>query len=172
MNKFVFSVSFLFFSLNLMALEPNLCTENEKVYFSCASGKKVISVCASDPLTINDGNLVYRYGSLGFKPELEYGSEAKNFNKKFKFALDSYAKGGTMELSFKIGSYTYLLHEDDHVFKESSAGVFVIQNSKVVKYFSCNNKSLNYGILPNMYNLKTEGFPIEEYPTFMGTKPE
>jgi len=172
MNKFALSILLLLFSLNLMGLEPNLCNENEKVYFSCASGKKVISVCASKSLTINDGNLVYRYGSLGSKAELEYGSEAKNFNKKFKFALDSYAKGSTMELSFKIGSYTYLLHEDEHVFKESSAGVFVIQNAKVVKYFSCNNKTLDYGILPNMSNLKIEGFPVEEYPTFMGTKPE
>jgi len=171
MKKYYLIILTVLFSTNSTArnVEPNLCQEKEHVYFSCATGEKIVSVCASKLSYPGYWYLTYRFGSLNNKTELEYTSTAKDFNDKFKFSYSGYSKGSTKELSFNISSYTYTLHEDRHVYRDDSAGVYVAKNGEIKKYFACNNSRVDDGSLYSLYDLKKEGFPVSK-PSGIGTK--
>lgn len=51
--------------------EPTLCKSNEKNIFSCASGEKVISLCAVIKEKKEKNILTYRFGKQNSTPELE-----------------------------------------------------------------------------------------------------
>jgi hypothetical protein len=144
--------------------EPHLCTAEERVLFSCASKDKVISICASRDLVPATGVVVYRYGSEGNKPELEYSSAPGKFEEYFNYSYSGYAKGSTQELSFTIGAYRYTVHVDKHAFRGDASGVFVERDSEQLAYKECNNPFQ----VSNLYELKRNGFPVGS-PRHIGT---
>lgn len=171
MKQFYLLVSLIFFSSKLFALdlEPNLCKKSEHITFSCAAEEKIISVCSSKLSYHGNWYLVYRFGKVLSKPELEYLSTAKDFEKKFSYAYSGYSKGSTKELKFSIGSYTYILHEDIHRYRDDSVGLFVRKNNKTIKYFACNNSRVYDKRTFSLYDLNKEGFLVEN-PSFIGIK--
>ncbi len=52
----------------------HLCKEGEEVVFSCMTGKKNISFCATPRYTADKGFMTYRFGTAGQKLEMEYPS--------------------------------------------------------------------------------------------------
>jgi hypothetical protein len=44
------------------------CTEAEETVFSCSLERKIVSVCASKPLTTQSGYVQYRFGGAGKPP--------------------------------------------------------------------------------------------------------
>ena len=64
--------------------EPSLCKSDEKNIFSCATGEKVISLCAVIKESKEKNILIYRFGKQNSVPELEYSSkEGEDINKYF-----------------------------------------------------------------------------------------
>ncbi|MGI2855323.1 hypothetical protein ACRTDR_14145 [Shewanella algae] len=138
MKKVLYACFLMLVMSGAYAIEPSLCGEYEDDYFSCVSGKKIVSVCLSQEFSPDSGRLSYRYGVTG-KIELEYSASYSELSSKFDFAMSSYAKGNVSELSFSVGKYTYTVHSDRHVFRESTAGVFLERENKVVAYKKCDN---------------------------------
>ncbi|CAM3938455.1 hypothetical protein L1D32_08625 [Shewanella insulae] len=138
MSKLAVVFAILFFAAETFAYEPALCGKLESVYFSCSTKGKVISVCLTNEFGPDTGELTYRYGVVG-DVELEYSASHGDLNSKYGYAFSSYAKGNISELSFSIGKYVYTIHSDNHVFRASTAGVFVEKDSKVVAYKQCDN---------------------------------
>lgn len=52
----------------------HLCKEGEEVVFSCMTGNKNISFCATPRYTASTGSMTYRFGVAGQPPEMEYPS--------------------------------------------------------------------------------------------------
>ena len=134
-TKLVASV-FLCMVNQAFADEPNLCRDVETVYFSCASENKVISICLTQGFSPKLGELTYRYGVKGHT-ELEFSSSYADLNSKYAFGSSSYAKGSTSELAFTLDDFTYTVHQDLHVFRPNSSGVFVERKGKVLAYKAC-----------------------------------
>ncbi|PUE27739.1 hypothetical protein B9Z39_08285 [Limnohabitans sp. JirII-29] len=68
---------------------PHLCKEGEEVVFSCMTGKKYISFCATPRYTAVKGHMTYRIGVAGQPPEMEYPSRPMPVVKAFRVsALD------------------------------------------------------------------------------------
>lgn len=139
--------------------EPNLCAPSEDVYFSCATEDKILSVCLSKDFSAEDGKLTYRFGTEE-DTELAYSSKLPTLNNKFNFGYSAYPKGSTTELSFVIDEYTYTVHQDLHVFKPNSSGVFVEKNMKEVAYIECDTDRQEHD--KSLFDLEELGFKPHE----------
>lgn len=95
-------------SLAVLAADSH-CTAEEDTVFSCDLGKKVVSVCASKPLTANSGYLQYRYGTLG-KPELLFPSASVSPKIVTQARTLMFAGGGGAYLRFNNGSTSYIVY--------------------------------------------------------------
>jgi len=62
----------------------HLCKEGEEVVFSCMTGAKNISFCATPRYTADKGSMTYRFGTAGQKPEMEYPSNPSPVVKAFR----------------------------------------------------------------------------------------
>jgi hypothetical protein len=143
--------------------KPTLCKKKENDIFSCASGKKVISICEEEHDKKEQNILTYRFGEPNSKPELEYSSKVRKMENTFDYAFDSYMNGSTRELSFEIGKYKYTIHQDIHNYRDNSAGLVLEKDNKKIAYFECNKDTPK-----NNWNFK---FKLEEHKArHVGTK--
>ncbi len=62
----------------------HLCKEGEEVVFSCMTGQKNISFCATPRYTADKGYLIYRFGVAGQPLEMEYPSSPSPVVKAFR----------------------------------------------------------------------------------------
>jgi hypothetical protein len=62
----------------------HLCKEGEEVVFSCMTGQKNISFCATPRYTEKKGSMTYRFGVAGLPPEMEYPSRPMPVGKAFR----------------------------------------------------------------------------------------
>ena len=147
--------------------EPNLCESDEAILFSCATGTKVLSVCATKSLSKSEGKLTYRFGESKQTVELAYSENYNSLEEKFNYSYSGYPKGAVSELSFSIGQYLYTVHADTHVFKDSSAGVFIERQGEIIAYKACNNAYQKN----NLYSISKAGFNTSEA-RGIGTKPD
>ena len=150
-----------------MDVEPNLCDPDESILFSCATGTKVLSVCASKSLSKTQGKLTYLFGESKKAVELSYSANYDSLEEKFNYSYSSYPKGAVSELSFDIGQYLYTVHADTHVFRQSSSGVFIERQGEVVAYKACNNSYQKN----NLYSISKAGFNTGKA-RGIGTKPD
>jgi hypothetical protein len=88
------------------------CTSHEQIIFSCKvnNSAKVVSLCASSPLSKERGSLAYRFGRAG-KPELVYPKTAANSLGAFRLAHYFRAQVDRAELSFNNGGYEYTVFD-------------------------------------------------------------
>jgi hypothetical protein len=84
------------------------CSDHEQIIFSCKIEKssKIVSLCASKPLAIAGGNLVYRFGPVG-KVELEFPSSPTDSIRQFRFAHTFRYQSDRTDVSFANGSFRY-----------------------------------------------------------------
>jgi len=113
--------------------ESSLCRVGEKESFSCTIGSKAVSVCSPDSV-----GLVYRYGKPN-SVEIELES-------KVHFSATSYSGGGEGRLTFKNGSYSYVVYSgimsgewqgDATRDKIEYAGIFVVKNNEEIANLKC-----------------------------------
>ena len=96
------------------AAQDSLCKAEEQTAFSCMAGEKIISVCSSADATPSTGSLIYRFGLPGKAPEMTYPVSNIRPGAAFQFGMDRVLRGGTEQLSFKSGRYTYTVFSDHY----------------------------------------------------------
>lgn len=121
--------------------KASLCKDNEKSMFSCATGEKIISLCATQYNEKDKNILTYRFGKPNNIPELEYQSKENETNKYFTYAKAYYGNGSIEEMSFKKGAYLYTIYQGRHNYRDNSAGLLLEKNGKKIANFSCNNNT-------------------------------
>ncbi|HYD43709.1 MAG TPA: hypothetical protein VEA79_00435 [Phenylobacterium sp.] len=107
------------------------CDINENVAWSCKAGGKVISVCASDPVSGDEGYIQYRIGRPP-RTELVYPARKVPPRGKFAFRL---TPQGDVALSFSNGGYDYEVYD---ILRSEEDGVIVSKGGKEVAHIRCN----------------------------------
>jgi hypothetical protein len=74
------------------AIAESLCTSEETSLFTCAIGKKVVSVCSSNDLSAASGYVQYRFGREARKPELVYPAQKAHPRSYFSWGFEGSAK--------------------------------------------------------------------------------
>jgi hypothetical protein len=99
------------FSSKAWSLE--LCTADEKAYFSCQvrNSPKVASLCGSKSLTATQGYLQYRFGIPG-KVEMEFPKDKQNTQKAFLYMHYFRAQDDQTQLSFDNNGTSYTIYSD------------------------------------------------------------
>ena len=96
-------------SLPLAGAAGRLCNRDEVVVFSCRTGAKEVSVCASEDATRTGGYLQYRFGKPGL-PEMALPSAGIIPVRAATGASESYSGGGAAWLRFRQGGYGYVVY--------------------------------------------------------------
>ncbi len=113
------------------AAEPSLCGAGETVFYSCAVGHKVVSICGGD------GKASYYFGVPG---KVEMSSQA------LSFAERGFSGGGETQVSFRNGAYSYVVFDKTvrtsfsaggHNDAESTSGLVVKKNGKEISAMTC-----------------------------------
>lgn len=123
------------------ASAPTLCKADEIVVFSCSTGARVASLCASKDISKSAGHLQYRFGQKD-KLELSYPAETAKPAQLFEAGLLSYSGGGGAWLRFDKGPFRYSIFSAIGKWgpKEEpveAAGVFVEKDGKNIANLLC-----------------------------------
>jgi hypothetical protein len=137
--------------------EP-LCRASERPVFSCSTGRKTISVCASRDLSASAGNLTYRFGRSRQNVELSYPADKEHPRQHFRFGYSAYAKGCSEQLSFTVGAITYMVFVERSVFDWNGSGVIVKSGDREVARLDCNHDPEP----DDLYALKDLGMPAAQ----------
>ncbi len=138
--------------------EPTLCKDNEEVFFSCAAESKTISLCALTKTSKTKERLTYRFGKIGKAIEMEYPQYEIPPRQAFKFARGIGAKGGSEQLAFTVGEFTYTLysyHWGGPTEPEQISGMLVETNNKHIANIQCTDPVSQLG----MHDIGEDTFP-------------
>ena len=107
--------------------------------FSCSTGRKTVSVCATPDLSASAGSVQYRFGLRG-APELVFPPAGADWRKVTRGAVLTFAGGGGSYLAFANGPYRYVVYTAIGRGWGTKAGVTVEKNGKRVATFPCKEK--------------------------------
>jgi hypothetical protein len=82
------------------------CKAGETIVFSCSTGSRILSICASKDLSKNSGYMQYRYGPEG-KPELSFPETLRHPAGIFTPGTLMFSGGGGAYVKFSKPPYTY-----------------------------------------------------------------
>lgn len=98
----------------MLAQTASACPSDTFSLFACeaANGRKFIELCASTPLSADQGSLVYRFGALDANGseravEFEFPSDGAGSLKHFVGATYTHQGVYTQSLRFVSGAYSY-----------------------------------------------------------------
>lgn len=131
--------------VNSAYAEKTLCALDESVVFSCSTGKKMVSVCASKDLNATQGWLQYRYGTSS-KLDLVF-PEVDTHPKYFSVAntIIYSGGGGGAYLQMNKGEFSYIVYSGEGR-GWSQSGVTVQKNGKSIADILCkSNEEINIG---------------------------
>lgn len=131
---------------NMATNQKSFCTPQETVIFTCVSGNKLISVCASSSITSKTGYLQYRFGTPGQPLEITLPEGEVHPLKAAFGQYEPYAGGGMSWLRFRHGAYNYVVYagagrwgaKGETVVKQ---GVAVENNGKTIANLKCNSRN-------------------------------
>jgi hypothetical protein len=126
------------------------CSAGETVVFSCSTGTRILSLCASKDVGKNTGYMQYRYGTAD-KLELIYPAKPQPPKGLFTPGNLAFSGGGGSYVQFKKGAYTYTVFTAIGNWaadggKATAEGVAVKNGDKEVVNFPCRG-DLNEGEL-------------------------
>jgi hypothetical protein len=130
-------------ALSGAANAATLCLTNEDNIFSCSTGKKVISVCASKDLTAAHGYLQYRFGSPA---KVELTIPADQSVPPASSAVSRtlmFSGGGGAYLRFKTGDYDYVVYTAIGRGWGTKDGVAIEKNGKPRTHISCKDEPVS-----------------------------
>ena len=134
------AVAFLFSWLpRAAAAGTSHCSAKEQTLFSCNTGRKTVSVCASPDLSASAGSVQYRIGRPG-APELAYPPADADWRKVTRGGALSFAGGGGAYLAFANGPYRYVVYTAIGEGWGKKAGVAVEKSGKRVASLPCKEK--------------------------------
>ncbi|MDP2077957.1 MAG: hypothetical protein Q8J85_07890 [Sulfuricurvum sp.] len=112
-NSVAISIAFTIANTQLVASTSH-CNANENVVFSCNTGKKVVSVCASKNIGPKTGYLQYRFGKIG-SPEALIPSSPESFRSSVTGSSGCGASC-TDVVTFRNGDFSYSIvnHQQDY----------------------------------------------------------
>lgn len=122
---------------------PHLCQSGEVPAWSCSTGGKIASLCASTNLGESEGTLTYRFGTRK-KIELTYPSEGARPQVSYVGGVTGYSGGGTDYIRFSIGDITYTLYSDYYRGREMD-GIAVERGEKLLSALRCRDGAVNPG---------------------------
>lgn len=125
--------------LSLAAASPaaaaSHCTAGEQTMFSCATGGKIVSVCAAKRA------VQYRFGPEG-KPEMIWPPMGEGRD-KVGSGLWAFAGGGGAWLAFHKDAYRYIVYSAVGKGWGRKAGVAVEQNGRLAANLPCKDKAIS-----------------------------
>jgi len=121
-------------------VHKSLCQTKEKVVFSCSTGKKLISVCASENLSSSAGYVQYRFGT---NEKLEFSfPEPKAHPDSFSTkGILAYSGGGAGYMRLNKGAYSYVVYSGMGQGWDKQ-GVAVEKNGKLLSNILCKDTSI------------------------------
>ncbi|MBB3194044.1 hypothetical protein [Roseateles terrae] len=114
---------------------PTLCNAQEEVQFSCSTGAKTVSLCASPSSGTIDA-LTYRYGVPG-KVEMEYAATKANGQVFFATVMPAAPDAQVSQVWFDKGNTRYLMTECTGGECVKPAGLAVLRGDKVLMNARC-----------------------------------
>jgi hypothetical protein len=130
------------------------CNASENVVFSCNTGKKVVSICASKAINAKSGYVQYKFGKLG-TPEALIPAKPESFRQSVSaFYLNMGGSAEAKGIEFTNGNLLYGMNI-------TNGYLYVRKNGSDVAEFSCKNDNL---LIDNFdkYNFKKVGMKVEE----------
>lgn len=123
----------------------SFCNASEAVVFTCATGVKMVSVCASRNLSLKAGYVQYRFGTPGQAPEITLPAGEVHPLKAAYGSNEMYAGGGASWLRFRRGTYGYVVYSGIGRWGANGAtmekqGLAVENNGKVVANLKCKGR--------------------------------
>jgi hypothetical protein len=147
-----------------------LCKPDEAVVFSCSSGARYASVCASKDISKSQGTMQYRSGSPD-KLELIYPQTPGQPAKDFTGGWLMFSGGGGAFLRFSNGPYEYTVFSatgkwgpNDSALDEE--GVAIRKDGKEFSNFVCRNLRPDVGELGPDFLEKMGMSPADPDPEF------
>lgn len=149
-----------------LSMAESLCLPGEQIAFSCSVKMHIVSLCASNPLTKDTGDMQYRFGTRS-NIEFQFPRTPSAQGKQFHLSSTSYGGGGETHLSFTNGRFEYTIYERTTKGEEDqegvrptsfSAGVLVRKGRKKIAHYRCNSNE-NAGISAFTYNV----LPMEPF---------
>jgi len=116
------------------------CGPAEKVMFSCSTGAKVVSVCATGDLSSGVGSVSYRFGPLGH-PEITYPPNA--WHDVTRSGTWTFSGGGGAWLAFHRDAFRYVVYTAIGRGWGEMSGVAVEQNGKLIANQPCRDKPVS-----------------------------
>lgn len=123
------------------------CEAGETIVFSCSTGTRILSLCASPDVSKTSGYLQYRYG-VADKLELVFPEKLQPPGKLFTPGTLAFSGGGGAYLQFKKGAYTYTVFSAIGNWaasggKATAEGIAVKSGDNEIANFPC-RKDANY----------------------------
>ena len=113
---------------------PASCTPDEETVFTCPSGRKQISVCASKGWTANGGYVQYRYGSSE-KAEMVLPRRTETApSETITIGRGPISGGGYAFMRFRSGAFRYTVYSAIVGQLGAFGGVVVDRVDRVDKY--------------------------------------
>lgn len=121
------------------AADASLCPDALRTVFSCRTGAKTISVCASADLSRNSGFLQYRFGTPQ-RTELVLPTTREGWRETTRAAVLSYSGGGGATIIFRNGDYRYIVYTAIGHGWGRTAGVVVDQHERRIASLRCSGE--------------------------------
>lgn len=114
------------------------CSTQESTVFTCSSGKKIVSLCASKDLGKSAGYLQYRFGPKS-APEVQIPATKIHPDVSIKSGTLMFSGGGGAYLRIPNGGYEYVVYTAIGKGWGVKEGVAVQKDGKLVTNINCKN---------------------------------
>jgi len=115
---------------------PVACTAPQQTVFSCSTGTKTVSVCASADLSASAGSLQYRFGRPA-AAELAYPPDGTDWRAVTHGGTLMFSGGGGAFLAFDKAPYRYVVFTAVGNGWGSKAGVVVERGGRRIASLPC-----------------------------------
>ncbi|MEI6152907.1 MAG: hypothetical protein WCQ90_02340 [Deltaproteobacteria bacterium] len=159
MHKVLLAIIALSIS-SIASAADTLCSPQEKIVFSCSTGKKIASVCASANLSPTTGYIQYRFGKKGLPELIVPDTTGIHPSKITNGGTITFSGGGGDFLRFIKGQYGYVVYDTVSGKAGDKAGVNVEKNGKVIADLTCKGE-VTSEIRPELF--QKAGIPEGEY---------
>jgi hypothetical protein len=123
----------------IAAAGPSHCAAKERTLFSCSTGRKTASVCASAVLSATEGRLQYRFGRPK-APEFAYPPPGADWRRVTRAGVLTFSGGGGAYLAFASGPYRYIVYTAIGKGWGEKAGLVVEKNGRRTMSLPCKGK--------------------------------
>lgn len=126
----------------LAAAADTHCTKEESVIFSCKTGQKIVSICATKSISTSSEYPQYRFGRKG-SPEMIFPIEKQQSNADIQANTLRFSGGGGAYIRFSTGQYAYVVYTAIGRGWGEKAGIVVEKDHKLQAKLTCKKPVLS-----------------------------